>query len=236
MSGSGVLRRLLPLFVVAALVTAFFASGLERYLSLGALRDHDLAFRAFVARNPLLAAAVFVAIYALVVGLSLPGGAVMTVSSGFLFGLWTGSLLSVVGATAGAIILFLVARLVAGDALRARAGPFLKRMADGFKRNAFSYLLLLRLVPLFPFWAVNLAPALLDVRLRSFATATLIGVIPGALAYASVGEGLDRYFETRAEVSLGEVLSPPMIAVRVGLALLALLPVAMQWARKSWPS
>ena len=92
------------------------------------------------------------------------------------------------------------------------------------------------LVPLFPFWAVNLAPALLDVRLRSFATATLIGVIPGALAYASVGEGLDRYFETRAEVSLGEVLSPPMIAVRVGLALLALLPVAMQWARKSWPS
>lgn len=126
MSGSGVLRRLLSLLVVAVLVAAFFASGLERYLSLGALRDHDLALHAFVANNPLLAAAVFVAIYALVVGLSLPGGAVMTVSSGFLFGLWTGSLLSVVGATAGAIILFLVARLVAGDALRARAGPFLK--------------------------------------------------------------------------------------------------------------
>jgi uncharacterized membrane protein YdjX (TVP38/TMEM64 family) len=104
-------------------------------------------------------------------------------------------------------------------------------MADGFKRNAFSY----RLVPLFPFWAVNLAPALLDVRLRSFATATLIGVIPGALAYASVGEALNR-FETRTQVPLGEVLSPSMIAVRVGLALLALLPVAMQWARKSWPS
>lgn len=84
--------------------------------------------------------------------------------------------------------------------------------------------------------AVNLAAVLLDVRLRSFATATPIGVIPGTLAYASVGEGLDCYFETRAEVSLGEVLSSPMIAVRVGLALLALLPVAMQRARKSWPS
>ena len=142
-----------PLLVVAALVTVFFSSGLERYLSLGALRDHDLAFRVFVARNPLLAAAVFVTIYALVIGLALPGGAVMTVSSGFFFGLWTGLLVSVVGATAGAIILFLVAHLVVGDALRACAGPFLKRMADGFKRNAFfSYLLLLRLVPLFPFW------------------------------------------------------------------------------------
>jgi uncharacterized membrane protein YdjX (TVP38/TMEM64 family) len=204
---------------------------------MGALRDHDLVLRAFVARNPLLAAAVFVAIYALVVGLSLPGGAVMTVSSGFLFGLWTGSLLSVVGATAGAIILFLVARLVAGDALRARAGPFLKTHGRRLQAEC---------VFLPAFAATSAAISLLGgqscfglagrIRLRSFATATLIGVIPGALAYASVGEGLDRYLETRTEVSLGEVLSPPMIAVRVGLALLALLPIVMQWARKSWPS
>ena len=230
----GTLKRLLPLVVIVALVVAFFAFGLNRYLTLEALHDNDDALRAFVIQNPLLAPAAFVAAYALVVALSVPGGAVMTVAGGLLFGLWMGAVFAVVGATVGAVILFLIARFVVGDALRARAGPFLKRMAEGFERNAFAYLLFLRLVPAFPFWVVNLVPALIGVRLRSFAAATLIGIIPGALAFAAVGDGLGRYFGAESGTPFGAVFTPEMIAIRVGLALLALLPIAIQWVRKRW--
>jgi uncharacterized membrane protein YdjX (TVP38/TMEM64 family) len=232
LSRSETLKRLLPLFVLLGLVAGFFALGLNRYLTLQALHEHEAALRAIVSRRPVFAAVGFVAIYALVVALSLPGGAIMTMTGGFLFGLWLGSLFAVLGATAGAIILFLVARFAVGDLLRARASPFLKRMAEGFGRNAFSYLLFLRLVPLFPFWAVNLVPAFLGIRLRSFVGATLIGIIPGTLAYASIGDSLGIYFNAGSDVPLSKVFTPETIAMRLGLALLALLPMAIQWARR----
>ncbi len=151
MNRLGTLKRLLPLVVIAGMIAAFFAFGLNRYLTLQALHDYDDALRAFVTRNPLLAPAAYVAAYALVVALSVPGGALMTVAGGLLFGLWTGAAFAIIGATAGAMIIFLIARFAIGNALRARTGPFLKRMADGFERNAFAYLLFLRLVPAFPF-------------------------------------------------------------------------------------
>ena len=229
MTSRDALRRLAPVAVIVALIVAFFALGLDRYLTLETLHDNDVALHTLVAAHPLLSGLTFMAAYAVIIGLSLPGGAIMTTSGGFLFGLWLGAALSVVGASAGAIAIFLIARAIAGDLLRTRAGPFLARMAAGFKRDAFNYLLFLRLVPLFPFWAVNLAPALLDVRLRPFAAATIIGIIPGALAYASVGDSLGRYFAAGTAVPFSKVFSPEMIAIRVGLALLALLPVAIRW-------
>lgn len=226
------LVRIIVPILIAGLIVAFFAFGLNRYLTLQALRENDQTVRDFAAQHPLLAPTVYVVTYAAVVALSVPGGAVMTVAGGFVFGLWRGAVLAILGATAGAVLVFLLARFVVGDVIKARAGPFLKRMTEGFERNAFSYLLFLRLVPAFPFWAVNLAPALLGVRLRSFATATLIGIIPGTLAYASVGDGLGLYFTAGSSVSLSAVFSPEMIAVRAGLALLALLPVAIRLVRK----
>jgi uncharacterized membrane protein YdjX (TVP38/TMEM64 family) len=159
--------------------------------------------------------------------LAAPGATIMTIAGGLLFGLWLGAALSVFGATTGAVILFVLARFVVGDALRARSSAFITRMAEGFERNAFNYLLFLRLVPLFPFWAVNLAPAALGVPLRSFALATLIGIIPGTLAFASMGDGLS--LAADAHGSAGEIAGLAMIAVRVGLALLALVPVVAQW-------
>lgn len=108
----------------------------------------------------------------------------------------------------------------------------ISRRVAGFERDAFNDLLFLRLVPLFPFWVANLAPALLDVRLRPFATATVIGIIPGALAYASVGDSFGRYFAAGTTVPFGKVFAPEMIAIRVGLALMALLPVAIRWLRR----
>ncbi|MDE2229449.1 MAG: TVP38/TMEM64 family protein [Alphaproteobacteria bacterium] len=232
MTRANTVKRLLPVIVLAGLAIAFFASGLNRYLTWAALHDNDLALHAFVGRHPILAPVAFVVAYALVIALSVPGGAVMTVSGGFLFGLWFGALLTIIGATSGAIIVFLLARFVVSDLVRQRAGPLLKRMADGFARNAFSYLLFLRLVPLFPFWAVNLVPAFAGIGVSTFAVATLIGIIPGTLAYASIGSDLGAYFAANAGVPLGQVFSPKMLALRIGLAAIALLPIIVKWAKK----
>ncbi|MGH6976376.1 MAG: TVP38/TMEM64 family protein, partial [Stellaceae bacterium] len=204
---AGVVKRLLPVLVLATLVAAFFALDLERYLTLSALRENDAVLQAFLARHPVLAPAMYMAIYAAVVALSLPGGAVMTVGGGFLFGLWTGALFADIGATVGATIIFLLARYVVGDLVRERAGPFLKRTANGFAHNAFPYLLFLRLVPLFPFWAVNLVPALAGIDLRTYVAGTVIGIVPGTLAYASIGSGLGLYFQAGVNVPLASVFS-----------------------------
>lgn len=234
MSNSVSSKRLWPLLVVAGLIAVVFGLDFHRYLTLESLRNNEGELRALVEHHPVLSAAVFVLTYAVVVGLSLPGGAIMTMAGGFLFGLWIGAVLSVVGATAGAVLIFLIARLAIGDLLRAKAGPFLARMAKGFERNAFNYLLFLRLVPAFPFWAVNLVPALLGMNTLFYVVATAIGIIPGTLAYTAVGDGMGLYFRAGSEVPLSQVLSPEAIAVRVGLALLALLPIAIRWGIRRW--
>lgn len=220
-------KRLVPLGIIAAFILAFFLLGLNRYVTLDSLRANERWLRAFASTHRFAAIVGFLLAYIAVVAFSLPGATIMTIAGGLLFGLWLGAALSVLGATTGAIILFVLARFVVGDALRARSSAFITRMAEGFERNAFSYLLFLRLVPLFPFWAVNLAPAALGVPLRSFALATLIGIIPGTLAFASIGDGLS--LAAGAHGSAGEIAGPVMIAVRVGLALLALVPVVVQW-------
>ncbi|MGE0853190.1 MAG: TVP38/TMEM64 family protein [Hyphomicrobiaceae bacterium] len=234
MSNSVSSKRLLPLLVVAGVFAVLLVLGFHHYLTLESLHNNEAELRALVEHHPTLSAVAFVLTYAVVVGLSLPGGAIMTMAGGFLFGLWIGAGLSVVGATAGAVLIFSIARLAVGDLLRAKAGPFMARMAKGFERNAFNYLLFLRLVPAFPFWVVNLVPALLGMNTLSYVVATAIGIIPGTLAYTAVGDGLGLYFRAGSDEPLGQVLSPEAIAVRVGLALLALLPIAIRWAISRW--
>lgn len=227
------LRRILPLVVLAALIGAVFSLGLDRYLTLDALRDNRAALLKVVETNVVLAALVFVAAYAGAVALSLPGATIMTLAGGFLFGIPLGASLTVVGATIGAAALFLIARSAFGDILRQKAGPFLNRMAAGFEENAFNYLLFLRLVPAFPFWAVNLAPALLGMRLVPFIIATGLGIIPGTVVYSAFGAGLGEIFDAGGEVSLKNVLSPQLLAGLVGLGLLALLPIVIRrWRAK----
>ncbi|MDQ4136229.1 MAG: VTT domain-containing protein, partial [Pseudomonadota bacterium] len=163
--------------------------------------------------------------YAAVVALSVPGGAVMTIAGGFLFGLWLGTACVVVGATLGAVAVFLIAKTALGEPLRARAGPWLRRMEAGFRENAFNYLLVLRLIPLFPFWLVNLVPAFLGVPLGTYVLATFLGIVPGSLVYASVGSGLGAVFDRGETPDLGIVFEPQILGPIVGLAVLALLPV-----------
>lgn len=231
--GPGRLRRLLPLALLLLAFALVFATGAHELVSLESLRRHRAMLVAFVAERPVASALLYVLLYTAATALSIPGALALTLAGGFLFGTLLASLLVVVGATAGAVLLFLIARTAFGEPLRARAGPWLAKMAEGFRADAFSYLLVLRLVPVFPFWLVNLVPALLGVPLRTFALATALGIVPGSLVYASVGAGLGHVLERGEEPDLGLILEPAVLLPLLGLALLALLPVAWRRLRRA---
>ncbi|GMV63714.1 MAG: hypothetical protein AMXMBFR74_28820 [Parvibaculum sp.] len=221
----GALRRFLPLLALAAGLGAFFALGLDRYVTLDTLRDNRQALSAWVAENWALAAFVYVLAYIAMVAFSLPGGLVATLTGGFLFGTIFGGLLTVFGATIGATAIFLAARTALGETLREKAGPKLRKLEDGFGKNAFSYMLVLRLVPIFPFFLVNLAPAFLGVPLRTYVVATFLGIIPGTFVFASLGNGLGAIFDAGRDPDLGLIFEPEILGPILALALLALLPV-----------
>jgi len=246
------LKRLWPLALLIAATAVVFAMGWHRYLSIEVLAENRAALRGYIEANMLLSLAVFVAVYAAAVALSVPGGAVLTIAGGLLFGWLIGGLASILGATIGASIIFLIARSALGDVLAARAGPRLSRFREGFHEDAFSYLLFLRLVPIFPFWFVNLAPGLLGVSFAPYVAATILGIIPGTFAFALAGNGLDSVIEAQqaqyqsclakmgAEgqescsymLSPGALLTPELIAGLVALGLVALIPVAIKWYRR----
>lgn len=219
-------RRALPFVVLVFGLAAFFAAGLDRYVSFEFLRQNRIALQEWVAAHQLLAPLAFGALYTAAVALSLPAGAVFTIASGFLFGVLGGGAIAVISATLGASLLFLAARSAFAENFRARLGPRLAALEDGFKRDAFNYLLVLRLVPLFPFFLVNLAPALLGVRAAPYVLATLIGIIPGSFVYASVGAGLGAVFDAGQTPDLSIIFKWEIILPICGLALLALVPVA----------
>lgn len=224
----GLLKRLLPLVVIVVLIALFFVLGLDRYAMFETLRENRAALRGFVAAHAIIAPIAFMLAYAASVALSLPGGAVMTLAGGFLFGALFGTIYVVIAATAGAALLFVVAKTALGDVLRAKAGPFVRKMEAGFQENALSYLLVLRLVPAFPFWVVNLVPALLGVRLRTYVFGTLVGIIPGTFVFATFGAGLGGIFDAGGDVSLKAVLTPEIIGGLLGLSVLALVPVVLK--------
>ena len=219
-------KRFLPALALAGGLAAFFALGLNRYVSLEAVREHRAGLDAFVAAHVILAGGLFILAYAAATALSIPGALFLTVAGGLLFGTGPGTALTVLGATAGATILFLAARSTLGDALRGLAGGWVERMAEGFRGDAFSYLLVLRLVPVVPFFIVNLVPAFLGVPLRTYVLATLIGIVPGAFVYASVGAGLGDVLAMGGTFSVSGVLTPKVVTALVGLAVLSLVPVA----------
>ncbi len=221
----GMLRRFLPLLVLAAGLGAFFALGLDRYVTLDTLRDNRQALSAWVAENWALAAFVYVLAYIVMVAFSLPGALVATLTGGFLFGTVFGGLLTVLGATIGATAIFLAAKTALGDMLREKAGPRLRKLEEGFGRNAFSYMLVLRLVPIFPFFLVNLAPAFLGVSLGTYVLSTFLGIIPGTFVFASLGNGLGAVFDAGRDPDLGLIFEPEILGPILALAALALVPV-----------
>lgn len=246
MSRQGRLRRLLPLMVIAGLMALVFAMGWHKYLTFEQLAVHREALRSFVAGNFMLALGTFAAIYIVAVALSLPGGVLLTISGGLLFGWVIGGLTVVVAATIGASVIFLIARSALGEPLAARAGPWLDKLRAGFQEDALNYLLFLRLVPAFPFWLVNLAPALLGVSLRTFAVGTFAGIIPGTFTFAFLGAGLDSIIDAQIEANRscldaggdcafhlnpGALVTPEILLAFAGLGIIAIIPVALKKLR-----
>jgi uncharacterized membrane protein YdjX (TVP38/TMEM64 family) len=231
MSGERVIsaRALIPLGALAVAGIAFVALGWHKYLSFAVLAENRDWLCSLVERWGVIAALVYIVVYGLLVALSVPGAAVLTIAGGFLFGTWLGALCAVIGATFGATAIFLAARLGLGS-LAQRAGRFIGRFEAGFRANAFNYLLVLRLVPIFPFWLVNLVPALVGVTLPTYVLATFLGIIPGTFVYASLGNGLGSVVE---QPDLAILFKPSLLVPILGLALLALLPVGYKrWRAK----
>ncbi len=218
-------RRRWPVAALLAAVVALVTFGPDNEVILEALRENREALVAFVADNAAVASLVYAAVYALAIAFSVPGGAMMTIIGGFLFGTVQATAYVVFAATLGATALFLVARHAVGDRLRSRAGPWMQKMEAGFQKNALNYLLFLRLVPLFPFFVVNLVPAFLGVTVRTYVVCTFVGIIPGTFVFALVGAGLGRVVDTGGDLDVSTALSPEKIAGRVGLGALAVTPV-----------
>jgi uncharacterized membrane protein YdjX (TVP38/TMEM64 family) len=240
--------RLLPVAAVTALLAFAWLAGWFDNLSLSALIRHRDALAAFVEQNWLLALLAYGVIYAALVAISFPGAAFLTIIAGFLFGGPAAGSTTVVAATAGACAIFAIARTSLGNVLAERAGPFVRRMVAGFNRDAFSYLLTLRLTPLFPFWVVNIVPALLNMRLRDYAAATFLGIIPGTFAYAYVGAGLDSVIAAQeaanpgcadagtCHIEISSLVTPQILYAMTALAIVALLPVIVRRLFGSGPA
>jgi uncharacterized membrane protein YdjX (TVP38/TMEM64 family) len=218
-------RRLAPAAILLVGLTLFLLLGLERYFSFEMLSRHHAVLAEWVAGHGALSGFLFVVVYALVVAFSLPIAIIITPLGGFLFGVWMGAALSVIGATLGSVAVFLAARSALHDLFHARAGATLARFEEGFRRDSFSYLLFLRLVPVFPFWLVNIVPALLGMSLGAYALATLIGIIPGAVVYASLGAGFGMLFERGEMPDLGVIFEWRILLPLLGLAALSLVPI-----------
>jgi len=213
---------------IAAVVLAIRFTGVADILSLDTLARHRASLTGWVAANPWLAALAYVGVYATVAAFAVPGAVVLTLAGGFLFGAVWGTALTVLGATLGATLLFLLAsRIFGADALR-KLGPRAEALARGIQANAWSYLLVLRLVPLFPFFLVNLVPAFAGVALPVFVGTTALGIIPGTAVFSLSGAGLGRVLDAGGTPSLTGILTPEIIAALCGLAALALLAIPLR--------
>ena len=225
-------RVWIALLVVAALIFMRL-SGAAGYITLDSVRSHRSLLLAFVERHGILAAAGYVMTYITVAALALPGAALLSLIDGFLFGAVLGTTLTVTGATIGATLVFLLANSLLGRDLSDRFGRQAQRLAAGFRRDAASYLLVLRLVPFFPFFLVNLVPAIVGIPLRTFVITTFLGIIPGSAVYSLGGAGLGAILDSGQPLTAGSILTPGVVAGLIGLAAMSLAAIpARRWLQK----
>ena len=241
------LRRWMPLIVLVVLSITAIVIGWNQKISLETMVRHNEAIHAFIQANRITSVAICLAIYVVSIALSVPGGLVLTMSSGFLFGGLVGGAVAVVGATTGAVILFTVAKSAFGEHLTRWAGPLAEKLAAEFRADGFHYLLFLRLVPVFPFVLVNLVAAIVGMRLRAFVAATGIGIIPGTFTFAFLGAGLDSVIRAQGAIynaclasgrtdckldfDFKAAVTPELLGALAALGVLALIPVAVKRIR-----
>jgi uncharacterized membrane protein YdjX (TVP38/TMEM64 family) len=224
--------RWLPLCVIVLGVVLVFAFDLDEFATFRHLREHHQRLTEFVATHYVQAILVYLMFYVLFAALSLPGAAWLTIAAGLLFGAIIGTILVVIAATIGASLLFLATKTSLGEYLHAHAGPWLPKVERGFADNQWSYLLMMRLFPVIPFFIANLIPAFLRVPLPVFIATTFIGIIPATAIFATIGAGLGSVLETSADLSLHSLMTPQVKAALIGLVLLAAMPIAVKFLRR----
>ncbi len=236
------LKKWGPLIAIGGLMAFGFSQGWHHYLSLDALVRHREWLADQVAAHYFMMLGGYMLAYILAVALSFPGASFLTIAGGLLFGWAIGGAVTVLAATIGASVIFLAARSAFGASLRARAGGFVDRFSAGFRDNAFNYLLFLRLVPVFPFWLINVVPALFNVRLGTYFLATLIGILPGTFAYGFIGAGLDSIIAAQkaanpacatdpgcsVTLDTSALITPELIAAFVALGVVSLIPPVLK--------
>lgn len=230
------LLRLAPIGIVVLGLALGYAFGLQNYLSLGYLAEQRQALRAYVDANVIWSALLFTGVYILAVAFSFPAASILTIFGGFLFGWLLGGSLVAVGATIGASILFMATRSAFGSFLRQRVDGVVKKLADGFRENAFGYLFVIRLAPVFPFFVVNIAAALFDISLARFVAATFFGILPGTYAYAYLGQGVDSVLvaaqEAGRQAQISDLVTREITLAFFALAVVALIPTIVKQVRQ----
>ncbi|MXN66382.1 TVP38/TMEM64 family protein [Stappia sp. GBMRC 2046] len=233
-------RRWAPICVIALLMAVGFQQGWHEHLTLSSLIRERARLLGMVEGNLVAAMLTYIAVYIASVALSFPGASFLTILGGFLFGWLAAGTLTAIAATVGACLIFVAARSSLGHALKDKAGPFVNRLADGFREDAFHYLLFLRLTPIFPFWLVNIAPALFRVPLSTYIVATFFGILPGTYAYSFVGAGLDSVIEAQeaanpgcaeagtCRIDLSALVTKELVLAFAALGVVSLIPVILK--------
>lgn len=220
-----IVKKSWPVVLILLLLGLALYFDLPHYLSWSAFQQYHAQMKIWSKENLVLSMVVYMAIYSISVAISIPGAVILTLIGGFLFGPVIGSVLVVVSATVGALMLFFAVKYWLGDWASKQARGWVKTMQKGFAENALSYLLILRLIPLFPFWVVNIVPAILNIDAKIFTIATFIGIIPGTLVFVTLGNGVSHLLELGQKPDFSVIVSPPILLPLVGLAVLSLLPV-----------
>ncbi len=223
---------LLTLFI--CLFSAYFIFDLNDILNFENFLKVHQQLKATVSQNIALYAVIYILIYWVVVGLSIPGASAMSIIGGYLFGFVIGISCILIGATLGACTIFLLARTTLGEFLHERASGWVSKLEKGFQKNAFFYLLFLRFIPLFPFWLTNIVAASLNMRLKPFAIATFLGIIPGVTVYVSLGRGLDHLLEEGHEINLALIFEPKFFVPILALGVIALIPITYKKIKKKF--
>lgn len=227
------MKKFLPLIVILVLMAIAYVTGLHEYVTVESLQEHRIVLLTLVATRPILAPFVYMIVYTISTALSIPGAIFLSIFGGFLFPQPFSTIYVVIGATLGAMIIFLIAKTALGETLKHKAGPLLQKMQTGFQENAANYLLFLRLVPIFPFWLVNLAPAFFGVRLYTFAWTTFLGIIPGAFVFTQAGVGLGAILDAGEKLSIDTIFNNQVKIALIALGIFALLPVVIKKLRKT---
>lgn len=221
--------RVIPLLLIVILFFIAYKLQLTDHLNFANLKKHYLQLANYVDLHFGLSVFIFCLIYILVVVTSIPGATILSLLGGFLFGSILGTVLAITCATIGATLLFLAVKIALGEIVSNKIGNQVRFFKKNLEANSLYYLLSLRLLPIFPFFLINLACGIVNISLRNFVIATFFGIIPGTFVYVNIGSSLNSVFEQSSNTfQISSLISPQIIIALVLVGILSLIPVIIK--------